>query len=1111
MVDKAENEHGRKDKEDEDDEESMIAGEQFGMVDFSKMFDGTTEHAADAMDFSDEDELADEIGEDEDKENEADVGTSAREDDSGDESDDLLKELEQEGMQGVDEVEASEIIPGGGLFGNQIAPEGSGIEQDANGVEQVEQSESQRPMDDTNMENDKLEKLKQEERQDKLLKVFYPSFHKGKPIKMTDLFPVVPLDFPYQQPPPVGAIPLVPTKIQFDVKPDSRKDFRSSGKKLIQVKSSSQRGVMSLPERRVISLEGKTIEELRDEVDDSRKKQKEQNAKRYRDYEELSTKLSEYNKDLVLSTADWDDGAIMDGKLAIFPSLETGKAAKSAFLAQSGARMRLMDTPMDDWDDGQGGQNILEGHIYPDDINLRLDLNDPGLLFEDEEAKLQRRKKRRLIAASTGEKIIHAVIPADAKVLDSRYNVSNDRAYDILKKNYHAKVRSTIGNLTIEHAPPAMRLQSPYYSVKPAPKTLRMFHRPRFVVRSNTTMLFSRPKVRRRKKDRGKSLEELFPESGGLTLGDTGRFFFMEYSEEQPAVLNKFGMGSKIINYYRKMSDGDTSRPKLPVGETHVLGIEDRSPFWNFGFVEKGSIVPTFYNQMVRAPIFRHDSAITDFLLVRSSGMGSSQRYFLKSIDNLYTVGQTFPAVEVPGPHSRKVSAISKNRLKMIVYRILNSDEHQRLLVKDISTHFPEHTDMQNRQRLKEFMEYQRSGEDQGFWKLKSHQQVPGYETTREMISPEDICLLESMKCARQHFGDIEKLRRERLEEVNENGSNNGNGNTNSNNSNRDSSPVPVSHREELQEMELAPWNMTRNFIQATQGKAMLQIHGKGDPSSNGSAFSFLKISMKGGFLKNVESEVGTPVSPKEVKKTGKSHSNANDKGANTHSYNVAEQQKLYDEEIAKVWYRQQEILGSESENHGKPRKVSDEEMKDSHYMRTANQRVNQEVDEKPRYLKITRMVRNSYGILERQVDIVKDPKVVELYVKKRQAKLLEDPTELDSNSLVLTNDAEENLKVKKRLEEALAKLQKQQEKKKKKTSGITPANIDSHGRISGRGIGKGKSTSRRCATCGMLGHIRTNKCCPLYYTIHNKSNPNYIPGSEKSAHLLKMTEQNKK
>ncbi|KAH3687573.1 hypothetical protein WICPIJ_001444, partial [Wickerhamomyces pijperi] len=118
-----------------------------------------------------------------------------------------------------------------------------------------------------------------------------------------------------------------------------------------------------------------------------------------------------------------------------------------------------------------------------------------------------------------------------------------------------------------------------------------------------------------------------------------------------------------------------------------------------------------------------------------------------------------------------------------------------------------------------------------------------------------------------------------------------------------------------------------------------------------------------------------------------------------------------------------------------------------------------------------------------------------------RQRKLLEDPMELDTDNIVLTNDAEENKKVKKKLEEELAKLQRLQDKKKKK--GLLSINIDSEGRISGKGIGKGKSTSRRCATCGALGHIRTNKTCPLYYTVHNKSNPNYIPGTEGAFDLL--------
>ena len=53
---------------------------------------------------------------------------------------------------------------------------------------------------------------------------------------------------------------------------------------------------------------------------------------------------------------------------------------------------------------------------------------------------------------------------AFSKGLSQRYNISNDEAYDLLKENHQSKVRSTLGNLTVSHSLPAMRLQWPYVS-----------------------------------------------------------------------------------------------------------------------------------------------------------------------------------------------------------------------------------------------------------------------------------------------------------------------------------------------------------------------------------------------------------------------------------------------------------------------------------------------------------------------------------------------------------------------------------------------------------------------------------------------------------------------
>jgi transcription initiation factor TFIID subunit 1 len=51
-------------------------------------------------------------------------------------------------------------------------------------------------------------------------------------------------------------------------------------------------------------------------------------------------------------------------------------------------------------------------------------------------------------------------------------------------------------------------------------------------------------------------------------------------------------------------------------------------------------------------------------------------------------------------------------------------------------------------------------------------------------------------------------------------------------------------------EQQLAPWITTKNFLFATQAKAMLKLHGEGDPTGRGEAFSFIRISMKDIFVK---------------------------------------------------------------------------------------------------------------------------------------------------------------------------------------------------------------------------------------------------------------------
>ncbi|GMF54468.1 unnamed protein product [[Candida] boidinii] len=148
--------------EDQIDEDfDNVLNDQLGLSNIDSMFDGSTHHAADAIDFSDEEELADDDLPEEEissamkkKKEVADNATSdyiennnnsteesqhkeeaaeeekeeEEEEEEEEEDDDLMKELQAEAMEGVDEEEAGDFnakflfdnaLPGGLQDDNQ--------------------------------------------------------------------------------------------------------------------------------------------------------------------------------------------------------------------------------------------------------------------------------------------------------------------------------------------------------------------------------------------------------------------------------------------------------------------------------------------------------------------------------------------------------------------------------------------------------------------------------------------------------------------------------------------------------------------------------------------------------------------------------------------------------------------------------------------------------------------------------------------------------------------------------------------------------------------------------------------------------------------------------
>jgi len=503
---------------------------------------------------------------------------------------------------------------------------------------------------------------------------------------------------------------------------------------------------------------------------------------------------------------------------------------------------------------------------------IALDSNDGEMLIDESLHNLNPRKRGQY-AARGGNR------DALTRDMTRRYNISNDEAYDLLKENHQHKVRSTLAHLTVEHSMPAVKLQYPFYKVKLETKQLRSFHRPQLSgIRINKAIRFSKPKNVKRKHLKGRDTRDIFAKAEDLSMGDNSGGLLLEYAEELPIMLSNFGMGNRLINYYRRKDDVDAARPKEEIGETQVLLPQDRSPFANFGFVDPGELVPAIQNSLCRAPIFKHAPRSSDFL-VACSTTSEGNRFFIRNLENVHNVGQQLPLVEIPGKHSRKVTDAAKRRLKAISYRVWHRHVERKgppLTNQIILTHLPGSDVAQNRGKMREFMKYDKINST---WSPKDGEIAPDNEQIRNMIGPEDVCLLDSMQAGVQHLSDL-GLRRD--DDLNDDDDDDKEG--------------------QNIEVQLAPWAITKNFLNATQGKAMLQLHGEGDPTGRGEGISFIKTSMKGGFR-----ALGESIEERlDAKRLKENHG---------HSYNVARQQKAYDDSIRRIWRAQHDSLTSKAEH----------------------------------------------------------------------------------------------------------------------------------------------------------------------------------------------------
>eukprot|EP00656_Telonema_subtile_P029897 TRINITY_DN32953_c0_g1_i2.p1 TRINITY_DN32953_c0_g1~~TRINITY_DN32953_c0_g1_i2.p1 ORF type:complete len:843 (-),score=283.08 TRINITY_DN32953_c0_g1_i2:112-2640(-) len=169
-----------------------------------------------------------------------------------------------------------------------------------------------------------------------------------------------------------------------------------------------------------------------------------------------------------------------------------------------------------------------------------------------------------------------------------------------------------------------------------------------------------------------------------------------------------------------------------------------------------GEVVQVLRQNMSRAPIFKHQMPSTDFLVVVPRGKKS--RAYLREV-SVYTAGAVEPLRPVHPPGSRGGNDFKNKRIQAHIYRLFTTIRKDgaipRVRISEVLHEFHSHSETSIRKRLKECSDFQRGGNDSGWWTVKEGFKYPSEKDLMKMVEPESLCSFEAMQAGQQALVDL--------------------------------------------------------------------------------------------------------------------------------------------------------------------------------------------------------------------------------------------------------------------------------------------------------------------------------------------------------------------
>ncbi|KRH93170.1 Transcription initiation factor TFIID, subunit TAF1, partial [Pseudoloma neurophilia] len=253
------------------------------------------------------------------------------------------------------------------------------------------------------------------------------------------------------------------------------------------------------------------------------------------------------------------------------------------------------------------------------------------------------------------------------------------------------------------------------------------------------------------------------------TLSDRNKVTITEYAEECPIIKQEMGMGSLLVEY-EVFEDNKTENELIPENEeAKQLPLKIKLNLNNGSLSEEPFCVKLrentlcLINNLFKARAYKHKNDGFFLLIfkqednckIKSPDMDKIKgifnqkietSIFIREIDELYCIGQTFPSEEVFSPHSRKLNIFCKNRLKQFCFKKINEKKQSyssRFMVSlnEIDKEFPHFTDGSKKKWLKEYSDLVREN-NQTFYKLKG---MMDENEIDNLVNAEQMCLYKSM------------------------------------------------------------------------------------------------------------------------------------------------------------------------------------------------------------------------------------------------------------------------------------------------------------------------------------------------------------------------------